>query len=86
MKDAGTLNWASPNTGGNNESGFAGLPGGSRGVNGPFSSVGLLGYWWSSTESSTTNAWFRGLNYNFGLVSRDDFSKRFGYSVRCLRD
>jgi uncharacterized protein (TIGR02145 family) len=86
MKDAGTLNWASPNTGGNNESGFAGLPGGYRSVNGPFFNVGLLGYWWSSTESSTTNAWFRSLNYNFGLVSRDDFSKRFGYSVRCLRD
>ncbi|MFN5842688.1 MAG: FISUMP domain-containing protein, partial [Bacteroidota bacterium] len=38
---------------GTNSSGFSGLPGGFRNdSNGTFYSVGVLGYWWSSTESS----------------------------------
>jgi len=86
MKEAGTLNWTTPNTGGNNNSGFAGLPGGYRNGFGPFSSVGNYGYWWSSTESSPTDAWFRYLYYNDGRFNRNYGNRRYGFSVRCLRD
>jgi len=86
MKEAGTLNWTAPNTGGNNNSGFAGLPGGFRSINGSFNDVGFEGYWWSSTGTTPTYAWFRLLNYNLGALGRFNFDKRNGFSVRCLRD
>jgi uncharacterized protein (TIGR02145 family) len=86
MKEAGTLNWTNPNTGGNNNSGFAGLPGGFRSSGGFFSNVGTGGHWWSSTEGSTAAAWGRNLITSSGSLIRGSSSKRGGISVRCLRD
>jgi uncharacterized protein (TIGR02145 family) len=86
MKEAGTLNWTIPNTGGNNNSGFAGLPGGTRNGGGTFNSVGGNGYWWSATESATSTAWYRTLSYFNGTIHRNYANKRYGFSVRCLRD
>jgi len=86
MKEARTLNWTAPNTGGNNNSGFAGLPGGGRGTNGAFKNVGCVGYWWSATELNTTIAWNRLLYYGDGTTTRNGNFKRGGFSVRCLRD
>ena len=86
MKVAGTTRWTAPNTGADNSSGFAGLPGGLRGSLGTFASVGSSGDWWSSTEDNTTLAWFRYLLYYNGSISRATNDKQAGYSVRCLRD
>jgi uncharacterized protein (TIGR02145 family) len=86
MKEAGTLNWTIPNTGGNNNSGFASLPGGFRATNGAFGGVGTSGYWWSATELDAASAWYRGLGYISVDVGRFNGLKRFGLSVRCLRD
>ena len=86
MKEAGTLNWATSNTGADNSSGWAGLPGGGRNFFGPFSSVGGNGFWWSSTESLTTYAWTRYLGSSTGLINRYSSDKLNGFSVRCLRD
>ena len=71
---------------GTNSSAFAGLPGGYRDDDGDFSSIGANGYWWSSSEANTDNAWDRYLNANDGDVLRFNYSKRNGFSVRCLRD
>jgi uncharacterized protein (TIGR02145 family) len=86
MKSTNT--WQSPNTNATNESGFSGLPGGLRLVNGTSSSILLYGQWWSSTENSisTNNAWYRWLYFGFGDVARDDADKKHGLCVRCLRD
>ena len=86
MKVAGTTRWTTPNTGATNESGFAGLPGGFRSTSGPFFGVGDGGFWWSSTETNTPNAWGRVLFYFSGDIGRDGYSKEGGFSVRCLRD
>ena len=86
MKEAGTLNWLSPNTAGNNNSGFAGLPGGFRTDGGTFGIVGNECYWWSSTEIFTSNAWMRSLTYLIGGINRFHVYKKNGFSVRCLRD
>jgi uncharacterized protein (TIGR02145 family) len=86
MKEAGLAHWLSPNIGATNESGFAGLPGGFRGSNGTFGNIGLSGFWWSSTELNTTNAWYRDLNNNYGDVYRSFYDEGSGMSVRCLRD
>jgi uncharacterized protein (TIGR02145 family) len=86
MKEPGTFNWTAPNTGADNSSGFAGLPGGFRNSSGTFFNVGNYGYWWSSTEPNTAFAWYRYLYYGFGFIGRDDYGKQNGFSVRCLRD
>ena len=74
------------NGNGNNESGFTALPGGYRVDHGTFDGIGSNGGWWSSTELSSTHAWYRGLDYNDSDVLRYYFSKHNGFSVRCVRD
>jgi uncharacterized protein (TIGR02145 family) len=86
MKTLGTNSWASPNTDATNESGFAGLPGGGRYDVGTFSIVGNDGLWWSATESSSTYAWSRGLYYGDGYLYRYSSGKKYGFSVRCVKD
>jgi uncharacterized protein (TIGR02145 family) len=85
MKSVSPL-WASPNTGATNSSGFSGLPGGYRYDLGTYYYIGDSGFWWSSTQVSTSSAWNRYLYYNNGVVSRDYLTKRNGFSVRCVRD
>ena len=86
MKTTGTTRWNTPNTSATNQSGFAGLPGGTRDDFGTFGSVGSIGYWWSATEYNSPNAWFRYLNFYDGYLYRLYFNKKNGFSVRCLRD
>lgn len=74
------------NGNGTNESSFSGLPGGSRDWGGYFDWMGSEGSWWSSTEPNTNYAWYRYLNYESDGVSRSNWSKRSGFSVRCLSD
>jgi uncharacterized protein (TIGR02145 family) len=83
MKEAGIVNWATPNIAANNSSGFAGLPGG---FSGSFYHVGNYGPLWSATGSSPTEAWFRFLYYLDGNITSDVLPKHNGFSVRCLRD
>jgi uncharacterized protein (TIGR02145 family) len=78
--------WLSPNTYATNSSGFSGLPGASRYTNGSYYSIGKFSYWWSSTQNSTTDAWFRYLAYGVGDVYRNFNTKSNGFSVRCVRD
>jgi len=73
-------------SGSNNSSGFAGLPGGYRYLLGGFFKIGQEGYWWSSTDSSGCNAWHRVLHFNVDFIYRSYFEKWLGFSVRCLRD
>jgi len=80
-----TSGWAE-NGNSTNTSGFSGLPGGNRYSNGSFYDIGKYGSWWSSTENATGSAWYRYLYYNDGDVGRSSFSKKSGFSVRCLRD
>lgn len=88
MKSFGLQYWGYPNLSAANESGFSGLPGGARYPLGPSNSLNYGGYWWSSTEGNSNYAWARVLDSNNGSCHRwgPEFSKRFGFSVRCLRD
>jgi uncharacterized protein (TIGR02145 family) len=88
MKSFGLQYWTYPNLSAANGSGFSGLPGGARYPLGPSSSLNYIGYWWSSTEGNSNYAWARVLDSNSGSCHRwgPEFSKRFGFSVRCLRD
>jgi len=84
--EAGTGLWYSPNSGTTNESGFTADPGGIRYDDGAFYSVGTFGYWWSSTEDSTNNAWLRNMSCCYSDVGSLFYYKSYGFSVRCLRN
>ena len=71
---------------GTNTNGFAGSPSGYRNEGGIFNNVGNFGGWWSSSESSTTSAWDRGLGFDVGNVGRGNDGKSLWLSVRCMRD
>ena len=86
MKESGTVHWASPNIGATNESGFSGLPGGSRDYEGEFYNVGRFGVWWSSTGYSSTDAWGRYLYDYLTNVYRGYGTKEDGFSVRCVKN
>jgi uncharacterized protein (TIGR02145 family) len=86
LKVGGITTWRSPNAGADNSSGWAGLPAGTRYFDGEFNDVANEGYWWSSTEYNTSNAWYRYLFYNDGNITRNNYNKKNGFSVRCLKD
>ena len=67
--------------------GFSALPGGERlSRNGRFFVTGKNGFWWSSSGYSVSLGWYRSIIYAFDQVCRGTHDKRFGFSVRCLRD
>lgn len=70
---------------GTNLSGFSGLPGGCRVVSGSFFDAGDGGFWWSSSHNGS-NAWSRYLLYFSEYVYRYNDDRRYGFSVRCVRD
>ena len=85
MKEAGTLNWTSPNTGGNNNSGFTALPGGFRQNNG-FGLQGIWASWWSATPGDNNMIWGRFIFQSDVNLGRGLTEKSYGYSVRCVKD
>jgi uncharacterized protein (TIGR02145 family) len=70
----------------NNATGFAGLPGGYLTHTGNFGSIENGGYFWSSTEGSTTGAMIRGLVHYNAVIVRYNEKKGYGNTVRCLRN
>ena len=74
------------NGNGTNSSGFSGLPGGFYFSTGEFSFIESFGFWWSSSESSETCSWSRGLGYNKNSISRNSNLKNNGFSIRCIKD
>lgn len=86
MKEADTIHWANPNTAATNSSGFTGLPAGGRTNTGSFQFIRENGLWWTSTSYNSSNA--RGLYmwYLSSGVEHDPVSKKFGVSIRCVKD
>jgi uncharacterized protein (TIGR02145 family) len=80
--------WNAPNGAATDESGFSGLPGGGRFSDAmeTFSSLGLSGLWWGSNPSSIANAWYMFLYYGNGNGNKFNTIKKYGFSVRCLKD
>jgi uncharacterized protein (TIGR02145 family) len=79
--------WTSPNNGASNSSEFTALPGGYRYYGGTFLNVGTKGYWWSSSQVSSSYSWFRSLDYSATSTLRtNSFGGTDGFSVRCLKD
>jgi uncharacterized protein (TIGR02145 family) len=85
LKESDTLYWHSPNTGATNETGFSGLPGGSRQQNGPFWYFGYYGLWWTSTAENSEFAFYRSLSFDNTAMFRNHFRKNCGLAVRCIK-
>jgi uncharacterized protein (TIGR02145 family) len=86
LKEEGSTSWDSPNIGATNTSLFSALPGGYRNNDGNHGNIGGDGEWWSSTEDSTSDAWYRHLGFGNGYAFRGSGNKGDGLSVRCLKD
>lgn len=86
LKATGTSLWNSSNINATNSSGFTGIPGGGRDHAGSFTSLGTYAYWWSASEYSTTNAWYRAAYYNTGILYNYHIAKADGLAVRCVKD
>ena len=87
LKEAGYAHWSSPNYGATNEYGFTGLPGGARDDVG-YRSLGLAGYWWSSTEiPGGSYAYYHAFYYDQGNIINSYYKLRsFYFSIRCIKD
>jgi uncharacterized protein (TIGR02145 family) len=87
LKDIGTTRWKSPNAGATNESGFAGLPGGSRYPDSRgFDLIGRCGHWWAADMEAPGWPWRMLLNYDASYQHMGSSGPTMGWSVRCLRD
>lgn len=86
LKESGTIHWQSPNSSATNSTGFTALPGGYRYYNGVFNNIKRYGYWWTSTENSTSNGYARDMHYAYSNLDRISSDKRSGASVRCVKD
>jgi len=90
MKTTGITIWDSDNTGATNESGFSALPSGRRYYAGTAGYVfGFLGSqinFWSATSITIAAAGISFLTSGAGNLVRSDAPKKYGYSVRCVRD
>ncbi|HOE04634.1 MAG TPA: FISUMP domain-containing protein [Bacteroidales bacterium] len=68
-------------------SGFDLVPGGYMLYEaGGFIGINEYGYYWSSSEFSTMDAWHRAMNFDSTQVYRNDAAKHAGLSVRCIKD
>lgn len=86
LKETGTAHWLSSTSGATNETGFTGLPGGYRDMNGTFNSLRSQGYWWSTTVNSTPKDSYLLIMDLSEYMSRAVYEKRYGLSIRCLKN
>ena len=93
LKETGTIEdgdgyWHDPNEGATNETGFSARAGGARNgtSTGHYLYMGTSNYYWTSTEYSSNDIWYRRLNkYSAGIL-RVHWDGGSGYSVRCIQD
>jgi uncharacterized protein (TIGR02145 family) len=87
MKETGTTHWTTPNTNATNSSGFTGLPGGFRESYGGTFGLNSYGDFWSAEEYYWDTAWQACLGFNSeDLFHQGNYTKKYGVSVRCLKD
>lgn len=85
MKEKGTLNWVTPNTGATNSSGFNALPGGGDGCQVLFAN-GYVSIFWTSTLDDNQNPLYLALEYKKSDAEFWDGRIKEGYYIRCLKE
>jgi uncharacterized protein (TIGR02145 family) len=72
-----------------NNYGFAALPGGRkliRNYKGEFKDMKYGGYWWTSTWKDDFTLYSVSMYHDNTILNLFESSKRYGYSVRCIKD
>lgn len=87
LKEQGFTHWTNPNTDATNESGFTAVGAGYRSNSGVFNELLTQNGIWRSDEEDATY----GVNYIMDnesglLIGPNDYYKKYGFSVRCMRD
>lgn len=85
LKESGSEHWNCPNTVASNESGFSALPGGFCYSLSLFEGIGIRTFFWTSS-STYLDGWYRSVNCEIEAIYRDTQDKKFGFSVRCVKD
>jgi uncharacterized protein (TIGR02145 family) len=68
-------------------SGFNVVFGGNRDPGGEYARIEAHGFYWTSTETGTSNAWLYNFGSGSGFLNRHkDGEKERAFSVRCIRD
>lgn len=86
LKETGLTHWNAPNTDATNETGFTALPGGDRNPNGMYYGIGIYSTFWTSYEVSATGGTSMSLDWNYGGVHIWESPKKWGMSIRCLKN
>jgi uncharacterized protein (TIGR02145 family) len=86
MKTTGTEIWSTPNTGATNESSFCGLPSGCRYSDNNYYTIGIHGYFWTTHQNNSSNAYRNRLNYNDITLQEGYNPKSYAFSVRCVKN
>jgi uncharacterized protein (TIGR02145 family) len=87
MKEEGTLHWRDPNDG-TNESKFLALPAGYRTDTGIYQGINEAADFWTITENinNVYFVYFIDLNFSNPEANANSFSKKYGFSIRCIKD
>lgn len=83
IRSQGTIYWG-VDAGASNVTEFTGLPGGTRNALGVFDSIGTYGVWWTTTFNGDLSVSYD--LYIKGYIERMEKSKKYGLSVRCIKD
>ena len=86
LKEVGLSHWNSPNAGATNQYGFNAVGGGMRLDDGRFDFVKVEGGWWGSTNYSDLNGSYLYLLFNYSNSFQGYTNKKFGKSVRCVKN
>jgi uncharacterized protein (TIGR02145 family) len=86
MMQAVINNNGMPNKMTNNSIEFNALFGGFLYDRGIFQNKGSSAYFWTSSESGNNRAWGQKLDYNKSNIYHFSYYKKFGLSVRCIKD
>jgi uncharacterized protein (TIGR02145 family) len=86
LKEAGASHWTAPNEGATDEVGFCAMPGGMRHMAGYFQALGTDVYFWTATAPNVDRAWLRSVSRGSTRIYRTNDDKRYGLSIRCVKD
>jgi uncharacterized protein (TIGR02145 family) len=84
--ETGVDHWPASNTDATNESGFTALPGGGRIYIGDFFDMDIFGYYWTSSSMNDEYAFYYMFYANPANVQQEIYQKKYGLSVRCVKN
>lgn len=86
LKQTGFSHWLESNTSASDEFGFSALGAGYIGNYGAFDKIKSYAYWWATNEFDLDYAFYFYVNSHSPNVYEGYEKKKFGFSVRCIKD